>query len=44
VVVRAHGGTVGVGPNPDGPGSCFWFELPHPGSHPGGGWVEGAVG
>lgn len=28
VVVRAHGGTVGVDPNPDGPGSCFWFELP----------------
>lgn len=28
VVVRAHGGTVGVSPNPDGPGSCFWFELP----------------
>jgi signal transduction histidine kinase len=28
VVVGAHGGTVGVGPNPDGPGSCFWFELP----------------
>lgn len=40
VVVRGHGGTVGVGPNPDGPGSCFWFELPHPG----GGWAEGAVG
>lgn len=44
VVVRAHGGAVGVGPNPDGPGSCFWFELPHPESHPGGGWAEGAVG
>lgn len=28
VVVRSHGGRVGVGPNPDGPGSCFWFELP----------------
>ena len=27
-VVRTHGGTVGVAPNPDGPGSCFWFELP----------------
>lgn len=40
VVVRGHGGTVGVGPNPDGPGSCFWFELPHPG----GGWAGGGVG
>ena len=28
VIVRAHGGTVGVDPNPWGPGSCFWFELP----------------
>jgi signal transduction histidine kinase len=28
VVVAAHGGTVGVVPKPDGPGSCFWFELP----------------
>jgi signal transduction histidine kinase len=43
-VVRGHGGSVGVGPNPDGPGSCFWFELPHAGPHPGGGWAEGAVG
>lgn len=28
VVVQAHGGTCGVDPNPHGPGSCFWFELP----------------
>jgi signal transduction histidine kinase len=31
VIVRAHGGTVGVDPNPYGPGSCFWFELPRGG-------------
>lgn len=28
VVVRAHGGRVGVSPRADGAGSCFWFELP----------------
>lgn len=27
-VVRAHGGQVGVLPNPKGQGSIFWFELP----------------
>jgi len=27
-VVRAHGGEVGVLPNPAGRGSLFWFELP----------------
>ncbi|WP_394844340.1 HAMP domain-containing histidine kinase [Pendulispora brunnea] len=27
-VVRAHGGQVGVLPNPKGQGSVFWFELP----------------
>ncbi|HWL87602.1 MAG TPA: HAMP domain-containing sensor histidine kinase [Polyangiaceae bacterium] len=27
-VIRAHGGQVGVSPNPKGQGSRFWFELP----------------
>jgi signal transduction histidine kinase len=26
-IIRAHGGRIGVDPNPEG-GSIFWFELP----------------
>lgn len=27
-IIEAHGGTIGVRPNPEGSGSCFYFSLP----------------